>query len=196
VAEFEATITEQLRKAIPTTNTRPVQVFAQDESRFGLQTIRRRRITARGVKPIGILQHEYTNCWLYGCVAPVTGERFFLVLPKLNAAQMQIFLDAFAAAYPTTFNILLMDNSGAHTAKRLCVPANVGIVFQPPASPELNPVERVWEDLKGYLAWQTFTDVDALVNELVDRVSAYDAPTIQSLTSYPYLVEAIHAVCS
>ena len=185
-----------MRNAIPATNTRPVQVFAQDESRFGLHTIRRRRITARGVKPIGTLQHDYANCWLYGCVAPVSGEHFFLMLPKLNAAQMQIFLDTFATAHPSTFNILLMDNSGAHTAKRLCLPANVGIVFLPPASPELNPAERVWEDLKGNLAWQTFTDVDDLVNEIVNRVTAYDTSTIQSLTSYPYLVDAIHAVCS
>lgn len=196
MAEFQASISAQLRNAIPANNTRPVRVFAHDESRFGLQTLRRRRITARGVKPIGTIQHAYANCWLYGCVAPVSGERFFLVLPNLNAAQMQIFLDAFAAAHPMTFNILLMDNSGAHTAKRLRLPANVGIVFQPPASPELNPAERVWEDLKGDLAWQTFTDLDALVQELVERVAAYDAPTIQSLTSYPYLVKAIHAVCS
>lgn len=173
-----------------------MRVFAHDETRCGLQTIRRRRITARGVKPIGTVQHEYANCWLYGCVAPLTGERFFLVLPKLNAAQMQIFLDAFAAEHPATFNILLMDNSGAHTAKRIQLPANVAIVFQPPASPEVNPAERVWEDLKADLAWQTFTDLDALVNELVDRVTAYDAATLQSLTSYPYLLNAIHAVCS
>lgn len=172
----------------------PVQVFAHDESRLGLQTIRRRRITARGVKPQGTVQRDYANCWLYGSIAPTTGERFFLLLPTLEADQMQIFVDEFAKAHPTTFNVLLMDNSGAHTAKRLKLPLNVGIVFQPAANPELNPAERVWQDLKEQLAWLTFADLDTLEQEIVDRVNAYEAATLSSLTSYPYLVQAIHLI--
>jgi hypothetical protein len=71
------------------------------------------------------VQHDYANCWVYSSIAPLSGERFFLVLPALNADHMQLFLEEFAQANATTFNILLMDNSGAHTAKRLKVPANV-----------------------------------------------------------------------
>jgi transposase len=124
------------------------------------------------------------------------------VLPALNADHMQIFLEEFAKANPTPFNILLMDNSGAHTAKRLTVPANVALVFQPVANPELNPAERVWQDLKAQLAWLTFPDLDALEREIMERVNGYDAATLRSLTSYPYLVQAIrliqaiHVVCS
>jgi transposase len=172
----------------------PVQVFAHDESRLGLQTIRRRRITAKGVKPIGTLQHDYDNCWLYGSIAPTTGDGFFLLLPTLDAEAMQIFLDEFAKAHPTTFTILLMDNSGAHTAKRLKLPVNVALVFQPAANPELNPAERVWQDLKDQLAWLTFADLDALEQGIVERVNAYEAGTLSSLTSYPYLVQAIHLI--
>ena len=185
---------EQLLAAIPVSNRLPIQVFAQDESRLGLQTIRRRRITARGVKPIGIVQHDYDNCWVYGCIAPTSGEHFFLLLPTLSADQMQLFLEEFAKAHPTSFNLLLMDNSGAHTAKRLKVPTNVGLVFQPAATPEVNPAERVWHDLKEQLAWATFDDLDALEHELVERVCAYDAATLSRLTSYPYLVQAIHLI--
>jgi hypothetical protein len=99
-------------------------------------------------------------------------------------------------AHATTFNILIMDNSSAYTAKRLILPANVGIVFQPTANSELNPAERVWQDLKEQLACLTFADLDALEQAVVERIRAYDAAAIQSLTSYPYLVEAIHVVCS
>jgi len=169
---------------------------------MGLQTIRRRKITAKGVKPQGTVQHDYANCWVYGSIAPTSGEHFFLLLPTLSAEAMQLFVDEFAKAHPTTFNVLLMDNSGAHTAKRLKLPLNVGIVFQPPANPELNPAERVWQDLKDQLAWSRCTDLDALEHEIVERVNAYDADTLSSLTSYPYLaqairlVQAIHVVCS
>lgn len=196
MTEFKDTITAQLRAAVNTTTTLPLQVFAQDESRIGLHTIRRRRITARGVKPVGVIQQDYANCWVYGCVAPLSGDRFFLLLPALNAEQMQLFLDAFATAHADTFNVLVLDNSGAHTAKRLRVPSNVALVFQPAASPELNPTERVWEDLKAQLAWLTFDQFSALQDELVTRLTAYDAATIQSLTGYPYLLDAIRVVCA
>ena len=185
---------EQLLAAIPPTNRLPIQVFAHDESRLGLQTIRRRRITVKGVKPIGTVQHDYDNCWVYGSIAPTTGEHFFLLLPRLDAGQMQLFLDEFAKAHASTFNLLVMDTSGAHTAKQLKLPANVGLVFQPAANPEVNPAERVWQDLKGQLAWLTFSDLDTLEHELVERVCAYDDATLSHLTSYPYLLQAIHLV--
>ena len=109
---------------------------------------------------------------------------------------MQLFIDEFAQAYATSFNILLLDNPGAQVAKGLKLPSNVGLVFLPAASPELNPAERVWQDLKAPLAWLIFTDLEALQQEVVERLCAYDAPTLQSLTSYPYLLDAIHVVSS
>src|SRR5262245_61921586 len=159
-----------------------------------LQTLQRRRITATGVKPQATLQHDYGTCWLYGSIAPTTGEHLFLLLPRLDACAMQLFVDEFAKAHPSTFTMLLMDNSGAHTAKRLTLPLNVALVFQPAASPELTPAERVWHDLKDQFAWLIFGDLDALEREIVERVRAYQAATLNSLTSYPYLVQAIHLI--
>jgi hypothetical protein len=60
---FQATCHEHLQRAIPATNTRPVRVFSQDESRFGLLTVRRRRLTAYGVQPLGVVQHVFE--WFY-----------------------------------------------------------------------------------------------------------------------------------
>jgi transposase len=138
-----------------------VRVFSQDESRCGVRTVRRRRLTARGVQPVGTVQHVFEWFYVYGAVAPTTGERFFLELPYRNAEGFQLFLDAFAQAFADSLNILLLDNSGAHTAQRLMIPANVRLVFLPPYCPELNPIERVWRDLKDDLAWQLFPNLDA-----------------------------------
>jgi transposase len=173
-----------------------VRVFSQDESRFGLLTVRRRRLTARGVQPVGPLQHVFEWFYVYGAVAPTTGERFFLELPYLNAESFQLFIDAFAQAFPDSLNLLLLDNSRAHTAQRLTLPANVRLVFFPPYCPELNPIERVWRDLKDDLAWQQFTTVDAQQDDVAQLLRAYDAPTLQSLTGYAYLVGAINALSS
>jgi transposase len=174
----------------------PVEVWVFDESRFGLHTIRRRRITARGTKPVGTFHHACDNFYLYGAVAPRSGDGFFLGLPTLDAAQVQRFLDEFARARPNTLNVLLLDNSRCHTAKDLHLPENIVLVFQEPYAPELNPAERVWQDLKAALAWQCFATLAELQAEIVRLVQAYDDATLQSLTAYPYILDAINAVCA
>ena len=173
-----------------------MRVFSQDESRVGLLTVRRRRLTACGVQPVGLIQHTLEGFYIYGAVAPTTGERFFLELPYLHADTFQLFGDACAQAFPDSFNILLLDNSGAHTAQRIRWPAHVQPVWLPPYCPELNPIERVWRDVKDDLAWQQFVDLEAQQVYVGDLLQAYDAPTLQALTGYAYLVGAIHALSS
>ena len=126
---------------------------------------------------------------------PTTGDRFFLEWPYLNTVMFQLFVDAFAQVFPDTLTILLLDNSGAHTSPRLILPPNVRLVFLPPYCPELNPIERVWRDLKDDMAWQPFADLNAQQDYLSHLLRAYEPATLQSLTGYPYLVEAVHALC-
>jgi transposase len=165
-----------------------------DESRLGLQTVRRRRLTARGTKPVGPCQHRFDNFYLYGAIAPGSGDGYFLGLPKLNADLFQLFLDRFAVARPETLNVLLVDNSRCHTAHTLQIPSNVRLVFQEPYAPELNPAERVWQALKDELAWQCFPDLAALQARVVELVQDWDAAMLQSLTAYPFIMDAIDAV--
>ncbi len=167
-----------------------------DESRLGLQTIQRRRITACGTKPVGIFQHAFTNFYLYGAVAPRSGDGYFLGLPNLTADLFQVFLDAFAQARPHTLNVLLVDNSRCHTAHDLRIPPNVILLFQPPYAPEVNPAERVWEALKDELAWECFADLAALPARVIDIIQPWDAIVLHSLTAYPFIMDAINALCS
>ena len=74
------------------------------------------------------------------------------------------------------------------------MPENVILLFQPPYAPEVNPAERLWEDLKQDLAWENFDTLVALQDRIVELVHAYDATTLRSLTSYPYLMQALNAV--
>jgi len=174
----------------------PLEVWAMDESRFGLQTIRRRRITLAGIKPIGRYQHAFANFYVYGAVAPRTGDGYFEAHLALNGAQFQAFLDAFALDHPDTFNVLIVDNAKAHRASDLQLPANVALVFQPPDAPELNPAERVWLAVKDGLAWRCFDDLLALQDTLAQRIQGLDADTLRSLIAYPYLMAAIHALAA
>jgi transposase len=143
---------------------------------------------------VGPVQHVFEWFYVFGAVAPTTGERFFLELPYLNAETFQPFIEAFAEVFPQHLNILLLDNSGAYTAQRLRWPENVRAVWLPPYCPELNPIERVWRDVKDDLACEQFADLTARLYYVGDLPQAYDARTLQALTGYSYLVDATNAL--
>jgi transposase len=173
-----------------------VRIFCQDESRLGLLPVQRRRITVSGVKPVGLVQYQFENFYVYGAVEPVTGESFFLELPQLNTVNLQIFLNEFTHQYQETLNIVLMDNGSCHTAKSLVIPENLVCLFLPPYSPELNPIERLWPDVKQQLAWVLASAIDELEHHVERIINHYSTAAIRSLTSYPYFVQAVHALCS
>ena len=134
--------------------------------------------------------------YVYGAVAPTTGERFCLERPSLNTESFQLFVDTFAQAFPNSLNLLLLDHSGIHRAQQLMLPSNVRLVFLPPYCPELNPIERLWRDLKDDLAWQQCMRMEAQQDYVSQLLQAYDALTLQALTGYTDLVEAINALGS
>jgi DDE superfamily endonuclease len=174
-----------------------VRVFCQDESRLGLHVPVRRRLTGYGVKPIQVVEPLYEYYWMYAAVEPTTGDAFWWELPRLDADCFTVFLWQFGQHYAASLNILLLDQAPAHVAQRVQIPENVILVWLPAYSPELNPVERLWEDLKrriDVLNSQVRSSLRALQEHVGDLVQRYSAETIASLTGYTYLVEAVHAL--
>lgn len=175
---------------------RHVCLWAQDESRFGLHTVARRRLTLRGVKPVCPFEGAFENFWLCGAVQPNSGENFVLELPATDSDCLQVFLDQFAHAHaqdPGQVQVLLMDNSGAHRARALRWPAGVVPVYLPAYCPELNPIERWWRELKDAVSNQVYATLDALRTRLDAELASWNhgPERLCSLTSYPYLINAL-----
>ena len=191
---FQARGGERLHEVIPPEHPRPVRVCSQEERRVGLLTGRRRRLTASGVQPVGLSQHTFEGFSIDGAVAPTTGDRCCLAWPDRNADTCQLCVDACAQAFPDRVNILLLENRGAPTAQRLRWPAHVQPVGLPPYGPELNPLARVWRDVKDDLAWQQLVDLAAPQISGGDLLQAYNASTLQALPGDAYVLEAIHAL--
>ena len=171
-----------------------MRLFTEDESRFGLhEGTPRRRLTARGVKPQQSVWPRYEYTWLYAAVEPGTGESLMLEMPALDVPCVQAFLDEFAQSYPESLNVLLWDGAPAHIAAALVVPANVLLVRLPAYSPELNPVERLWEDLRAQLGPMLQPSLAALSEHLARILRTYTPEVLASLTGYPYLLQVAHA---
>jgi transposase len=108
---------------------------------------------------------------------------------------MPMFVDERARTYPESCNVVLLDNSSAHRAKALTLPHTIVFLFQPPHCPELNPAERVWEDLCRTCAWQRFAHIDVLEDGLIAQLEQYHPSRLKSLTGDSYLLKAYYAVC-
>jgi len=192
VTQFPAALPTKLTQQLAGNRARlPVKVFAQDETRLGLQPLLRRRITACGVQPVATVWPRFDNFYLFGAVEPTTGDSFFLELPLLNSAMFQLWLDDFAQTFAASFNLLVLDNGAFHTAKALRWPPNVATVPFPPYSPALNPMERLWRDLKDQLATSVAKTLDALSDTVCSVMQRYSQAALQSLTGFAYFVQAV-----
>lgn len=168
-----------------------VRYWCQDESRFDLRTIPGRKITATGVKPVGLVQWQSEGYYLYGLVEPKSGENFFWEFSHMDSACFQVYLQKFARAYPEDLHIIQLDNGPLHTAKKLQLPPNIVLLFQPAHSPELNPIERLWEHLKGQLRWQVFKDLKHLQERVSELLNNLGQEVITSLTGWAYILDSL-----
>lgn len=177
---------DALRAAHPAAQ---LSVWAEDEHRIGLLPICRRRWAKRGQRPVAWVRRRYQWLYVFGFVRPRTGQTWWALLPTVNAASMGTVLAAFAQECGIDAQhraLLVLDGAGWHTARRLVVPEGVHLVYLPPASPELQPAERLWPLLDEPVANQTFADLDALETVLVTRCQVLTAArrTIKAHTRY------------
>ena len=113
-----------------------------------------------------------------------------LILPWANTDMMALFLEHVAEDFKDFFVIMLVDQAGWHTAQKLKVPENIRLLTQPSHSPELNPVEHVWEDLREKaMPNRAFRSLDQLEAALCKRLTELenDPEKVRSMTNFPYL---------
>jgi transposase len=168
-----------------------VRFFCQDETRLGLKTISGRKITAKGIKPKGKVQWQFQATYLYGVVEPATGEHFFYEFTHLNSDCFQVFLNLVSQHYNDSILIIQLDQAGAHKAKRLQIPANIILMFQPSHSPQTNPIERVWQHLKLGLRWKLPKNLDQLRLLMRSRLEEMTQPVIASIVGWNCILSAL-----
>lgn len=137
----------------------------------------------RGSRPIRLKQTEYDWVYAYGAANPLTGDSLCWLMPTVNTTLMHLYLDRLARHVgPQRHVVLVLDQAGWHVAKDLHVPANITLLFLPPYSPELNPIERIWCYLKEHqLSNRVYADYNALVAAGTDAWNHLTPARLQSL---------------
>lgn len=157
-------------------------------------TIKRRKITSKGVKPVGLYNTERKNFWLYGVIDVNTGDNVFWEFNSLNKSNFDYFIKEVSEEFPDSFNIILIDNSSTHFLESY--PENIGFINTEPYAPELNPAENVWKYFKDKLGYKLFHEIEALREFVYDKIKNTPLAIYKSLTSYKYILEALNALCN
>jgi transposase len=168
-----------------------VTVWAEDEHRLGLLPVVRRVWAPRGQRPTAWVHRRYEWLYVYAVVRPTTGQSWWCLLPTVSTAAFALALTEFArdeGIGPDRRAVLAVDGAGWHEATALTVPEGIHLVPLPPASPELQPAERLWPLVDEVVANRTFPDLDALEVALVRRCQTLraDRRTVKAHTRYSW----------
>lgn len=162
----------------------------QDEAGFGRINKPKYCWCEKGVRPSVPCHHIREYRYAYGAVEPLTGESFFLVMPYCNTNCMNIFLQDLSEKYPNDKIVLVCDGAAWHKAKALIIPDNIHLIFIPPYTPEMNPIEQIWKEIrKRGFKNEVFHTLDDVMNRLCDIIGSLSTFTIKSITGRDWILE-------
>jgi transposase len=160
--------------------------------RFGTRTELKRKWTPQGHRPKAPVKIGYEFAYLYLALCPFSGKVFAMFLPYMNKECFRLFSQQFAQdlSDPT---LLIVDRASTHQSN-LLAGSSIVLHHLPAACPELNPVERVFKEIRRKLANRVFHSLqqaEHLLTKLVEEL-IHQPATIISLTSYEYITSYLN----
>ena len=156
----------------------PIEIWWQDEARIGQKNKITRRWAKRGTRPSAPKDQRTRSAYIFGAICPARGVGAALVLPKCNTEAMNLHLKEISIAVaPGAHAVLIVDQAGWHFSKALEIPDNITLLALPSKSPELNPVENIWQFIRdNWLSNRIFKSYNDIVdhccfawNQLIDQ---------------------------
>ena len=165
----------------------------QDEAGFGRINKPKYCWCEKSIRPSVPCHHIREYRYVYGAVEPLTGDACFLILPYCNSACMNVFLKQLSEQYPEDRIVLCCDGAAWHKSTSLAVPENICLFFIPPYTPEMNPIEQIWKELrKMVFRNEVFATLEKVVDRLCDVIQALSAATIRSITGRNWIIKCFN----
>ena len=160
-----------------------VRLMFQDEAGFGRINKPKYCWCREGIRPSVPCHHIREYRYAYGAVEPLTGDSFFFVMSHCDTVCMNGFLRELSKEYPDDIILLCCDGAAWHKAKALSVPGNIFLHFIPPYTPEMNPIEQIWKEIrKRGFKNEIFATLEKVIDRLCDTICSLTPQTIQSIT--------------
>ena len=165
-----------------------------DEARFGRMNRPRSCWAPIGTRPEVAAQLIREYIYLYGAVSPEDGACVYLIMPTSNTECFQIFLDTLARRFRRQDILLVLDGAPNHRCGQLVVPNNIKLLYLPPYSPELNPKENLWDEMREKIFKNyALKSMDAVRVKLKQAILYMERnpKLVRSITSFPYIVNSL-----
>lgn len=167
-------------------------LYFQDEMRYGLLSNVRRSWSKVGERAVLPHQHAFENRYLFSAVNPLSGESFHLMgIDGMDSIAMHVFLTELKKQHPNEHVFVVVDNAPCHKPKWVRDIEGLTVIFLPPYSPELNPAERYFEEMRRGTAnrvFETLEDIEEVIEAEVKRWSD-DTEAMKRLLGYRWIVE-------
>ena len=163
--------------------------------RFGLMTNLRRSWSPKGTRAVLPQQQAYSNEYLFSAVSPITGEDFHLLLPAMTSDITKLFLEKLKKQHPNKEVVVVWDNAPCHRRKDLYNIKGLTLINLPSYSPELNPAERYFEEIRRITANRVFKSLDKCEELVIKAVNSWSEPEkLKKLLGYGWILEQWGAV--
>jgi len=161
----------------------------QDEAGFGRINKPKYCWCGKGARPTVPCHHIREYRYAYGAVSPLDGESFFIVMPSCDTDCMNVYLRELAKEYPDDYILLAADNATWHRSKRLALPDNIEIFPLLAYTPEMNPIEQIWKELrKRGFRNEVFASLEKVVDRLCDTILSLTQNDIKSITGRDWIL--------
>lgn len=170
---------------------RAVRIMFQDEARFGRMVRIRRCWAPAPLRPQVDNGYERQFVYVYGAVSPLQGELDWKICPKMNTERMNEFLAQVSQAHPDEFIVMVLDGASSHRSQELNIPENIRFHRLPGYSPELNPQEHVWDELREKeFPNRVFDSMEGVIAQLQAGLPrlATNRESLRSLTAWPWII--------
>lgn len=172
-------------------------LFFYDEMRYGLISNYRRSWSLVGTRTIIDNQQQFQNGYLFSAVNPLSGDSFHLMGFEKNASStVALFFDHLEKNYPDKDIVIVFDNAPSHLPKIVRERARITCIFLPPYSPELNPAERFFGEVRKSTAnriFKTLEEQEEAIASFVKTLSE-DTKKMKRLLGYDWILNQIEGV--
>ena|SRR4030042_1255174 len=174
-----------------------VRLMFQDEARFGRLSDPRACWSPAPYRPVVGLALIREFRYEYVAVSPWDGGLDYMTTEKMNSENMTCFLKQVRKSHKDDFIVMVMDGAPWHKGKNLKIPKNTVLIHLPPYSPELNPVEQIWNKLRrDYFANRVFSSLDAATLQAENGLVSIQADKegLKRLTNWTWINDTLNAI--
>ena len=151
-----------------------VKVWVQDEARYGLHSVQRRCWSLKGKRVVKPAQQKFEWSYVFGALEITGGDGIFCYLPTVTLEHTQAFLEQLVKHDPESEHVVIWDGAGFHHATEdPRIPSNIHLIKLPPYSPELNPIERLWDIMKDHLCNRVYETLEAIEEKISEALKPY-----------------------